>query len=150
MCVQMLTVNSDLRMYLEDYTYVSMDLSRSELLVLWPDSRDEYKGRDFPDFEDGGVSHLIRAPSLTLAQPDRQALHHPWQSLAQRCCAPRLVGAAGTPGGAHACRCQFMADQACRVPACPAVRRILVCRCLVPEEGWGACEGHSCGRRGLV
>ena len=52
-----------------DYVYVSMDLSRSELPALWPDSRDEYEGCEgssFPDFGDGGVT------------PHLGSLTHPW------------------------------------------------------------------------
>ena len=66
-------LSAEMEMRLVDYVYVSMDLSRSELPALWPDSRDEYEGYEGssdPDFGDGGVTPH---PSLllTLVQPDR-------------------------------------------------------------------------------
>ena len=64
-------LSADREMCLEDYAYVSMDLSRGELPVLWPDSRDEpvvCEGLHIPDIEDGGVT-----PHLDFLNPSCKA-----------------------------------------------------------------------------
>ena len=82
-------LSADRKMCLEDYAYVSMDLSRSELPILWPNSRDEpgeCEGLSVPDVANGGVTHL--SSELPHSQPDRQNFQQSWQFCAQRCCAP--------------------------------------------------------------
>ena len=74
-------LSAKMDMSLEDYAYVSMDLSRSELPVLWPDSRDEYEGSSPPDFGDGGAPPHLSSLTLTLVQPDSQNLHRPSAKL---------------------------------------------------------------------